>query len=77
MVRRPYAHDVEVVAGGEILPARVQVGHTVALPKLVQLVLFESGERDRLHAGHPLVILQVLLASVAKANDSGTQGFCG
>ena len=38
VVRRPDAHDVEVVAGDEILPGGVQVLYTVALAELAQAV---------------------------------------
>ncbi len=77
VVRRPDAYDVEVVTGDEILPASVQVGYAVALPELVQLVLFEAGERDGFYAGHPHEVLQVLLAGVAEADHPGAQGFYG
>ena len=77
VIRRPDAHDVEVVAGDEFLPARVQVRHAVAPAELGQRVLFEPGERHGLHAGHPHEVLQVLLARVTEADDPGAQGFCG
>src|SRR5829696_597135 len=64
VVRRPDAHDVEVVAGDEFLPARVKIRHAVAPAELLQAVLFEPGERDGLHAWHPGEVLQVLLARV-------------
>jgi hypothetical protein len=77
VVGRPDAHDIEVVAGDELLPARVQVGHAVASAELDEPFLFESGECDGLYARHPHEVLEVLLARVAEAYDSGTQGFCG
>src|SRR5829696_9000296 len=77
VVRRPDAHDVEIVAGDEVLPTRVQIGHAVAFAELAQAVFFEAGERDGLYAGHPHEVLQVLVARVAEAHDPGTQGLCG
>jgi hypothetical protein len=76
VVRRPDAHYVEVIAGDEFLPARVQVMHAVAPAELAQQVLFEPGEGHWLHAGHPHEVLQVLVARVTEADDPGTQGFC-
>src|ERR671920_571557 len=76
VVRRPDAHDVEVVAGDEFLPARVKIGHAVAPAELVQAVLFETGERHGLHARDPHEVLQVLLTRVTEANHPGAQGFC-
>ena len=77
VVRCSDAHDVQVVAGDEFLPARVQVGHTVAPAELAQQVLFEPGERYGLHARYPHEVLQVLLSRVTEADDPGAQGFCG
>jgi hypothetical protein len=65
VVRRPDAHDVEVVAGNEFLPARVQFGHIVELAEFAQAVLLQSGERDGLDTRHPHEVLEVLLARVA------------
>ena len=75
VVRRPDAHDVEIVAGDDLLPARVQIRHAVTPAELDQSGLFETGERYGLDAWHPYEILQVLLARVAEADDPGAQGF--
>src|SRR5918992_5003321 len=76
VVRRPYAHNVEVVAGDEFLPARVQILNAVSSAELAKQVLFEPGERHGLHARYPHEVLQVLFARVAEADDPGAQGFC-
>src|SRR5829696_7636737 len=77
VVRRPDGHDVEVVAGDEVLPTRVQIGHPVASAQLAQVVPLQPGQGHGLDAGNPREVLEVLLAGVAEADHPGAQGFYG
>ncbi len=73
MVRRPYAHDVQIVAGNKVLPAPVQVAHPIMFAEFPQPLLFQPGQCNGLHVRHPDKVLQVLLSGVAEADHPYTQ----